>query len=62
MFPRNIVCFRNIRINILHKGDDDDDGDDGNNNNNNNNNNKGRYVIMHKSFIIPKAEKSKVIT
>jgi hypothetical protein len=34
------VCFRNICINTLHKGDNDDDDDDDNNNNNNNNNNK----------------------
>jgi hypothetical protein len=36
-FPRDIVCFRNICINTLHKGDNDDDDDDNNNNNNNNN-------------------------
>jgi len=33
VFPRDIVCLRNISINTLHKGDDDDD--DNNNNNNN---------------------------
>ena len=33
MFPRDIVCRRNISINTLHKGDDDDDDDDNNNNN-----------------------------
>ena len=27
MFPRDIVCLRNISINTLHKGDDDDDDD-----------------------------------
>jgi len=32
LFPRDIVCLRNIRINTLHKGDDDDDDDDNNNN------------------------------
>jgi len=36
LFPRDIVCLRNVSINTMHKGDDDDD----NNNNNNNNNNK----------------------
>ena len=38
---RDIVCLRNISINILYKGDinDDDDEDNDNNNNNNNNNN-----------------------
>ena len=30
VFPRDIVCLRNISINTLHKGDDDDD--DNNNN------------------------------
>jgi hypothetical protein len=25
LFPRDIVCLRNISINTLHKGDDDDD-------------------------------------
>jgi len=33
VFPRDIVCLRNMSVNTLHKGDDDDD----NNNNNNNN-------------------------
>ena len=35
MFPRDIVCLRNMSINNLHKGDDDDDDDDDDNNNNN---------------------------
>jgi hypothetical protein len=26
-YPRNMVCFRYINVNILHKGDDDDDDD-----------------------------------
>jgi len=39
VFPRDIICPRNISINTLHKGDDDDDDDDNNNNNNNNNSN-----------------------
>ena len=39
MFPRDIVCLRNISINTLHKGDDDDDNDDDDDDNNNNNNN-----------------------
>jgi len=40
MHPRNMVCFRYVIVNTLHKGDnkDDDDDDDDNNNNNNNNN------------------------
>ena len=45
MFPRDMVCLRNITVDTLHKRDtedddnDDDDHDDTNNNNNNNNNN-----------------------
>ena len=42
MCPRNMVCYRYIIVNTLHKGDnrdDDDDDDDDDNNNNNNNNN-----------------------
>jgi hypothetical protein len=26
-YPRNMVCFRCINVNTLHKGDDDDDDD-----------------------------------
>jgi hypothetical protein len=33
MFPRDMVCLRNISVHTLHKGDAED-----NNNNNNNNN------------------------
>jgi len=32
VFPRDLVCFRNIRVDTLHKGDtedDDNDDDDG---------------------------------
>jgi hypothetical protein len=36
VYPRNIVCFRYIIVNTLHKGDNNDDDDDDNNNNNNN--------------------------
>ena len=42
MCPRNMVCYRYIIVNTLHKGDnrdDDDDDDDDDDNNNNNNNN-----------------------
>jgi hypothetical protein len=29
MFPRDMVCLRNLSVDILHKGDtEDDDGDD----------------------------------
>jgi len=40
MFPRDMVCPRNISVDTLHKGDtedddnDDDDDDDDDNNNN----------------------------
>jgi hypothetical protein len=40
----DIVCFRNIFINNLHKGDNYDDDDD-NDNNNNNNNNKSHLSV-----------------
>jgi len=36
MYHRNMVCFRYIALNTLHKSDDDDDDDNNNNNNNNN--------------------------
>jgi len=42
MFPRDMVCLRNISADTLHKGyteEDYYDDDDNNNNNNNNNNN-----------------------
>jgi hypothetical protein len=28
VYPRNVVCFRYISVNTLHKGDGDGDGDD----------------------------------
>jgi hypothetical protein len=34
MFPRDMVCLRNISVDTLHKGDTEDDDDDDNNNNN----------------------------
>ena len=39
IYPRNMICFRYIIVNTLHRGDnkDDDDDDDDDNNNNNNN-------------------------
>ena len=42
MFPRDMVCLRNISVDTLHEGDIEDDDDDNNNNNNNNNN---RYTM-----------------
>ena len=32
MFPRDMVCLRNISVDTLHKGDTDGDDDDDNNN------------------------------
>ena len=46
MFPRDIVCLRNISVDTLHKGDTEDDDDD----NNNNNNDKGATGTISKSF------------
>ena len=52
MFPRDIVCLRNISINTLHEGDgdydDDDDDDDDDDNNNNNNNNALSFDVVSK--------------
>jgi hypothetical protein len=39
MFPRDMVCLRNISADTLHKGDTEDNNDDYDDNNNNNNNN-----------------------
>jgi hypothetical protein len=39
VFPRDMVCLKNISVDTLHKGNTDDDDDDNDNNNNNNNNN-----------------------
>ena len=35
MFPRDMVCLRNISVDTLHKGNTEDDKDDDDNNNNN---------------------------
>jgi hypothetical protein len=47
LFPKDIVCLRNISIDTLHKGDteDDDDDDDDDDNNNNNNNKQLHFNI-----------------
>jgi len=37
MFPRDMVCLRNMSVDTLHKGDTEDDNNDDDNNNNNNN-------------------------
>jgi len=36
VFPRDMVCLRNISVDTLHKGDTNDDDDDNDDNNNNN--------------------------
>jgi len=53
VFPRDIVCLRNMSINTLHKGDDDDD----NNNNNNNKQNAAQVIpiVITSKGIIPKS-------
>jgi hypothetical protein len=33
MFPRDMVCLRNISVDTLHKEDTEDNNDDNNNNN-----------------------------
>jgi hypothetical protein len=47
VFPRDMVCLRNLSVDTVHKGDieDDDDDDD---NNNNNNNRAGSFVKNQK--------------
>jgi len=37
MFPRDMVCLRNISVDTLHKRDTDDDADDDDDDDNNNN-------------------------
>jgi len=49
VFPRDMVCLRNISVDTLHKGDteddddDDNDDDDDDDNNNNHNHNKQKF-------------------
>ena len=42
VFPRDVVCLRNISVDTLHKGDTEDN----NNNNNNNNNNSLKKIVI----------------
>jgi hypothetical protein len=44
VFPRDMVCLKNISVDTLHKGDTEDN----NNNNNNNNNNSDRISKLCK--------------
>jgi hypothetical protein len=48
MFPRDMVCLRNISVDTLHKGDTEDD-DDVNNNNDDDNNNRQMLRSVIKS-------------
>ena len=57
MFPRDMVCLRNMSVDILHKGDTEDNNDDDDNNNNNNNN-----VTANRPDIIIKNKKEKTCT
>jgi hypothetical protein len=52
VFPRDIVCLRNISVDTLHKGDaeDDDDDDDDDDNNNNNNSTFNRCMSYIKAI------------
>jgi len=38
MFPRDMVCLRNISVDTLHKGDTEDDDDDDDDDDNDNDN------------------------
>jgi len=49
MFPRDMVCLRNISVDTLHKEDTDDDDDDDDDDDNNNNNNRATYQESRKS-------------
>ena len=54
MFPRDMVCLRNISVDTLHKGDtdddDDDDGDDDDDDDDDNNNNNDRKRDVFPEF------------
>jgi hypothetical protein len=47
VFPRDMVCLRNISVDTLHKGETEDN----NNNNNNNNNNKSKAYHLISEFV-----------
>jgi hypothetical protein len=38
VFPRDLICLKNIRVDTLHKGDIEDDDNNNDNDNNHNNN------------------------
>jgi hypothetical protein len=47
VFPRDMICLRNISVDTLHKGDTEDDDDDDDDNNNNNNNNNINFLVLN---------------
>jgi hypothetical protein len=51
MFPRDMVCPRNISVDTLYKGDTEDDDDNNNNNNDNNNNNSMLKIFKSEASI-----------
>ena len=62
--PGNIVCFRQLLVNTLHKRDDNDDDDydyddDDDNNNNNNNNNNNSCLYTQTYAMVTRTEKPK---
>ena len=64
MFPRDIVCLRNMSIRILHKEEeeDDDDDDDDDDNNNSNNNKAVVNVITHNNYRLKGEMESEILT
>jgi hypothetical protein len=59
MFPRDMVCLRNISVDTLHKGYTED-----NNNNNNNNNNNFRVPLGRVSLehLVATADRSHLLS
>ena len=52
MFPRDLVCLRNISVDTLHRGDTDDDDDDDDDDNDNNNNNNVPLTTSPPPFLL----------
>jgi len=53
VFPRDIICLRNISINTLHKVDDDDDDNDDNNDNDDDDDDNNNMVLRFGKGIWP---------
>jgi len=45
MFPRDMVCLRNVSVDTLYKGETDDDDDNNNNNKKKKNKKKKKTII-----------------